>query len=263
MTYQFVRVERKGRVTLVSLDRPGSMNAIHPPASVELGRVFDDFAADPEQWVAIVTGCGDRAFCAGNDLKFQAEHGVAEMERLLAGASGGFAGLCDRTDLHKPVIAAVNGLALGGGLEIVLSCDIVVAAEHASFGLPEPRVGLMPGAPGVYGLPRRIPHHLAMGMLLTGGRIDARTAARFGLVNEVVPGPDLLAAAQRWVAEILRCAPLSVRAIKEAVIDGMSVPPRVALTLPIRGLDRLKASADAIEGPRAFAEKREPRWTGA
>ena len=263
MSYRFVEVARDGRVTVVTLNRPEVMNALHPPAQQELDRVFDDFQNDPDQWVAIVTGAGDKAFSAGNDLKFQAEHGAAALREGMANVKGGFGGLHRRTDLWKPVIAAVNGFALGGGFEIVLSCDIVLAAEHATFGLPEPRVGLMAGAGGVHRLPRQIPYHVAMGMILTARRIGARDAERYGLVNEVVPAAELMNAARRWAGEILECAPLSIRASKEAAVRGLAMPLDQALAHRFEGVDRMHGSADFVEGPRAFAEKRKPSWTGA
>ena len=160
--YEFCRVEREGRLLVVTLDRPEVMNALHPPANFELERVFDGFVADPELWVAILTGAGDRAFCAGNDLKYQASvGGKLEIPRT------GFAGLTSRFDNPKPVIAAVNGVAMGGGFEIALACDLIVAAEGAIFALPEPRVGLAALAGGIHRLPRQIGQKHAMGMLLT------------------------------------------------------------------------------------------------
>jgi crotonobetainyl-CoA hydratase len=262
MSYQFVKVEREGRVTLVTLNRPEVMNALHPPAQQELNQVFDDFQNDPEQWIAIVTGAGDKAFSAGNDLKYQAEHGSKVVREGVSGVKGGFGGLHRRTDLYKPVIAAVNGFALGGGFEIVLSCDIIIAAEHATFGLPEPRVGLMAGAGGVHRLPRQIPYHIAMGMMLTARRVTARDAERYGLVNEVVPAAELLTAARRWAGEILECAPLSIRDSKEATVEGLGMTLPAALLHSFPGAERMAASADFVEGPRAFAEKRKPKWTG-
>src|SRR5215475_2334905 len=162
MAYEFVKVEREGPVTVVTLNRPEVMNALHSPAHFELGEVFDAFRDDPEQWVAIVTGAGDRAFSAGNDLKHQASGGK------MGSPPSGFAGLTTRFDLTKPLIAAVNGVAMGGGFEIALCCDVLVAAEHARFGLPEPKVGLMAAAGGAQRLPRHIPLKVAMGMMLTG-----------------------------------------------------------------------------------------------
>src|SRR6201989_1373186 len=167
--YEFCKVEREGRLTIVILSRPEVMNALHAAAHVELGAVFDDFANDPEQWVAIVTGAGDRAFSAGNDLKVTAAGGGRG--RRLPAISSGFAGLATRFDLPKPVIAAVNGIAMGGGFEIALACDIIIAAERAVFALPEPRVGLAALAGGLHRLPREIGTKRAMGMILTGRRV--------------------------------------------------------------------------------------------
>ena len=254
---EFCRVEREGRVLWVTMNRPEVMNALHPPANFELEKVFDDFSADPELWVAIVTGAGDRAFSAGNDLKFQASvGGKLEIPRT------GFAGLTSRFDLTKPVIAAVNGVAMGGGFEIALACDLVVAAESAVFALPEPRVGLAALAGGVHRLPRQIGLKHAMGMLLTGRRVSAREGQALGFVNEVVPDAELLPAARRWAAAILECAPLSVRASKEAALAGQSLPLPEAMSAHYEGLGRMVRSEDFLEGPRAFAEKRPPRWRG-
>ena len=170
----YCQVEKSGRLTVVTIDRPEVMNALHPPGNQELAEVFDDFARDPEQWVAIITGAGDRAFSAGNDLKYQASGGK------MWGPATGFAGLTQRFDNVKPVIAAVNGLAMGGGFEIALACDLIVAAENAVFALPEPRVGLAALAGGIHRLPREIGMKQAMGMLLTGQSIGPR-GSKFGL----------------------------------------------------------------------------------
>jgi len=255
---EYCRTERDGRVLTVIIDRPEVMNSLHPPANIELGEVFDDFCADDELWVAIITGAGDRAFSAGNDLKYQAagggELGVAPM---------GFGGLTARADNFKPVIAAVNGVAMGGGFEIALACDLIIASENAVFALPEPRVGLAALAGGMQRLPQQIPLKHAMGMLLTGRRVSAREGYQLGFVNEVVPPEELLPAARRWADQILACAPLSVRASKQcamASLDGGSVAENMS-----RHYDQLRAmlkSEDFIEGPRAFAEKRPPRWKG-
>ena len=233
------------------------MNALHPPANFELEKVFDDFAADPELWVAILTGAGERAFSAGNDLKFQASAGGRlEIPRT------GFAGLTSRFGNPKPVIAAVNGVAMGGGFEIALACDLVVAAESAVFALPEPRVGLAALAGGIHRLPRQIGLKHAMGMLLTGRRVSAREGQALGFVNEVVPASELLPAARRWAAAILECAPLSVRATKEAALAGLDRPLPEAMSAHTEGLARMLRSEDFLEGPRAFAEKRPPQWKG-
>jgi enoyl-CoA hydratase/carnithine racemase len=256
MELEFIRYEKRERVAYVTINRPEVMNALHPPANEELSRVWDDFAADPEAWVAILSGAGDRAFSAGNDLKWTALHGVPRMPR------GGFGGIVARDDLWKPLVAAVNGVALGGGLEIALACDIIVAAENARLGLPEPRVGLMAAAGGVHRLPRHVPLKVAMGMMLTGRQISAADAARIGLVNEVVPQADLMAAAERWAREILECSPLAVRASKQAALQGLARPLPEAMAGRYPLVERLFTSEDVVEGPRAFAEKRKPVWKG-
>jgi enoyl-CoA hydratase/carnithine racemase len=256
MRLEFIVYEKRDHVAHVTINRPDVMNALHPAANEELERVWDDFAADPDCWVGILTGAGERAFSAGNDLKWTAEHGMPRVPKT------GFGGLTARFDLLKPIIAAVNGFALGGGLEIALACDVIVAAEHATLGLPEPRVGLMAAAGGVHRLPRHIPLKVAMGMMLTGKPISAAEGARLGLVNEVVPKAQLAATAERWAREIAECSPLSVQATKEAALEGLGKPLAEAITTPYDAVLRLWASDDAKEGPLAFAQKRKPRWTG-
>jgi enoyl-CoA hydratase/carnithine racemase len=257
MAMEFVKVEREGRLTLVTLDRPELLNALHPPAHHELAAVFDQFAGDPEQWLAIITGSGDRAFCAGNDLKFRAACGRQPMPAT------GFAGLTSRFDLHKPVIAAVNGLALGGGFELALACDLVIADERAMFGLPEVRVGLAALSGGLQRLPRQIGPKLAMEIALTGRRLGAEKLLRHGAVNAVTPAGEALARARAYAAEILAAAPLAVRASKHAMLRGLE---HAALQAAIAEQDHLptviamRASEDALEGPRAFAQKRAPKW---
>jgi enoyl-CoA hydratase/carnithine racemase len=254
---EFCRVEREGQLTIVTITRPQVMNALHPPACAELSQVFDDFEADPEQWVAILTGEGDRAFSAGNDLKYQAQGS------RLVWPPAGFGGITNRFQMEKPVIAAVNGLALGGGCEMVLACDLAVAAETASLGLPEPLVGQLALGGGLHRIPRQIPSKHAMGMLLTGRRVPAREALAMGLLNEVVPEGQALEGARRWAQMILACAPLSVRASKRVALDTLSHPTLEAANEA--SYDAVRAalkSADFIEGPRAFAEKRKPRWQG-
>jgi len=256
MELEFVRYEKRNRIAWVTIARPEVMNALHPPANEELSRVWDDFIADGESWVAILTGAGDRAFSAGNDLKWTAMHGVPRMPK------GGFGGIVSRDDLWKPVIAAVNGVALGGGLEIALACDLIIASETAGFGLPEPRVGLMAAAGGVHRLPRHVPLKLAMGMILTGRHVNAAEAARIGLVNEVVPAAELREAAERWAREIIECSPLSVQASKQAAMQGLGKPVAEAIAGHYPLVQKLFTSEDVVEGPRAFAEKRKPVWKG-
>jgi dehydration protein DpgD len=259
--YRFATYEKRGRVAYVTINRPEVMNALHLEAHLELKEIWEDFRDDPELWVAILTGAGDRAFSAGNDLKATAERTAAGTD--VQGAQRPPFGRITRDfDCPKPLIAAVNGVAVGGGLELALACDIIVAADHARFGLPEPRVGLFAGAGGVHRLARQVPFHLAMGLLLTGKLIGSAEAHRIGLVNEVAPLPDLMPAAERWAQEILECSPLSVRLTKEAVFAGLGKSVDRAIAGDAARVERLLASADFVEGPRAFAEKRKPEWTG-
>jgi enoyl-CoA hydratase/carnithine racemase len=253
---EFCQVERQGRILTVTLDRPEVLNALHPAAHAELAKAFDDFAADPEAGIAIVTGAGDRAFCAGNDLKFQASGARVSVP------SSGFGGLTSRFDLHKPVIAAVNGVAMGGGFEIALACDLILASESAIFALPEPRVGLAALAGGLHRLPRQIGLKHAMGMILTGRRVGAQEAYQLGIVNEVVPDGQLLRAAKRWAEQILECAPLSVRGSKQAVMEGLGRPLEEAMRTRYSEMEKMIGHPDFVEGPRAFATKRRPEWTG-
>ncbi|MGD8226583.1 MAG: enoyl-CoA hydratase-related protein, partial [Desulfobacteraceae bacterium] len=215
-------------------------------------------------WVAIYTGAGDKAFCAGNDLKYTAEHGFdAIKESLLSDKAikGGFGGITMRFDCFKPIIAAVNGYAGGGGTEIALACDLIIAAEHAKFGLPEPRVGLMAGAGGVHRLPRQLPTKIAMGMMLTGKMITAKQAFEYGLVNEVVPGDRVLDTAERWATEIMECAPLAVMATKQSALQGLDRPTLEQAMKPDYPMFRkVMDSEDVLEGSKAFAEKRKPQW---
>lgn len=259
MTREFCTTERDGHILTVTINRPERMNALHPPANAELAQVFDEFAADPDLWVAILTGAGDRAFSAGNDLRWQAEG-----NRLTIPDSG-FAGLTSRWDLTKPVIAAVNGVAMGGGFEIALACDLIIAAETATFALPEPKVGLAALAGGLHRLPRQIGLKRAMGMILTGRHVGAAEGQQLGFVNEVVAPAELLGTARRWAAMIAECSPMSIRASKSTVHTGLDEATLRAAYETQMGYPAVGAmlrSEDFREGPMAFAQKRKPVWAG-
>lgn len=265
MPYEFVKYEKKQNIGYITLNRPEVLNALHGASHIELAEIYNEIAEDPDVWVVIVTGAGERAFSAGNDLKATAEASrrpPSERKQNLQGAKGGFGGNTTRWDFVKPIIAAVNGWAMGGGFEIVLASDIVIAAENAQFGLPEPRVGLLAGAGGIHRLPRQLGMKRAMGMILTGKPIDAETALDWGLVNEVVPQSNLLATAERWATEIMECSPLSIRASKEAAMLGMHMSMEEVMSTRFPAQEIMGNSEDLIEGPRAFAEKRPPQWKG-
>jgi enoyl-CoA hydratase/carnithine racemase len=251
-----LKVERDGRLMIITLNRPEVRNALHAPACVEMSEVLDEFQSDPERWIAIITGAGDKAFCAGHDLTNDF------FEPMPA---TGWAGLAKRTGLNKPIIAAVNGYAMGGGFEIALMSDIVIAEKRASFGLSEPRVGFVAAGGGAQKLPLRVPKAIAMGMLLTGNRMPAAEAARWGLVNEVVPNGTSVEAARRWADQILTCSPAAVRFTKQ--IAMLALEPEITSRPAFDFVEEkmkpvLFGLEDTREGMRAFAEKRKPVWTG-
>jgi acetyl-CoA C-acetyltransferase len=261
--HQFARVEREGPLTLVTINRPEAMNALHPSANAELAEIFDDFAADPDQWVAILTGAGDRAFSAGNDLKFTAM-AAARGERIEVPLTG-FGGITSRFDLTKPLIAAVNGVAMGGGFEIALACDLIIASDSAIFALPEPKVGLAALAGGLHRLPRQIGLKRAMGMILTARRVSAAEGQTLGFVHEVTTPQNLMVAARALAQQIIECSPMSIRASKEIIQRGLDEPTLAAAyrnQMHYPAAKSLLRSADSREGPLAFAQKRAPKWQG-
>jgi enoyl-CoA hydratase/carnithine racemase len=260
--FRYITYQKDGHVVLVTINRPEVRNALHLDAHLELDRAWRVYAEDDEAWVAILTGAGERAFCAGSDLKQAASGGGSPQPYWLTLKPGGFGGLTERFDLAKPVIAAVNGYALGGGFELAMSCDVIVAAEHARFGLPEVRVGFTASDGGIHRIVRQLPLKVAMGLLLTGRQITAEEAHRWGVVNEVVPADGLLDAARAWAESILECAPLSVWASKEAAMAGLDLPLPDAINRRYEYMLRQNTSEDRFEGPRAFAEKRKPVWKG-
>ncbi|MDH3475882.1 MAG: carnitinyl-CoA dehydratase [Rhodospirillales bacterium] len=255
-----VRVERRGRVLEVTLDRPKA-NAIDGPTSRRMGEVFAAFRDDPELRVAIVTGGGERFFCAGWDLKAAAA-GEAPDEDF---GVGGFGGLQELPDLNKPVIAAVNGIAFGGGFELALSADLILAAESAVFALPEINAGQLADAATIK-LPRRIPYHAALDLLLTGRRMDAEEARRWGIVKELVPVGELMDRARELAGLLAEGPPLVFAALKEVIRRTEDLKVQEAFDLvnssTIETVVRLYTSEDAKEGARAFAEKRKPNWKG-
>ncbi|MET0376799.1 MAG: enoyl-CoA hydratase-related protein [Rhizorhabdus sp.] len=257
---KFITVGRADHVTTITLNRPDVMNAINGGMHHELQAAFDAFATDDDQYVCVVTGAGHRAFCAGSDLKSVAERGEHP-----AYPKNGYAGLIERFDCPKPMIAAVNGLALGGGFEVALACDIIIAVETASFGLPEPLVGAIAFGGGLHRLAREIGTKRAMGMILTARRVSAQEGLALGFVNDVVAPDELDAAVARWCADMLRCAPLALQASKQVVYRGLNEPGLAAALASQAEYPTYitwRGSADGKEGPRAFAEKRTPIWRG-
>ncbi len=255
-----VRTRRDGAVLEVIIDRPKA-NAIDLATSRVMGEIFRGFRDDPDLRVALLTAAGDKFFCPGWDLKAAAEGDAVDGDYGV----GGFGGLQELPEMNKPVICAVNGICFGGGLEIALSCDIILAAEHATFALPEIRSGTVADAASIK-LPKRIPYHVAMEMLLTGRRLDAAEAHRWGFVNEIVPADRLMERAREQARLIASGPPLVMAAIKEIVREAEDRKFQDMLNRitkrQLRTVDQLYGSEDMLEGFRAFAEKRDPVWKG-
>ena len=260
MTDNPIKTERRGHVLLVTLDRPKA-NAIDLATSRIMGDVFTDFRDDPDLRVAVFTAAGEKFFCPGWDLKAAADGDAVDGDYGV----GGFAGLQELRGLNKPVIAAVNGICCGGGLEWALSADLILAADHATFALPEIRSGTVADAASIK-LPKRIPYHIAMEMLMTGRWMDAEEAARWGLINRIVPADKLLEEALKLAEEIASGPPLVMAAIKEVVREAENMKFQDALNKITKSqfetVEKLYRSEDQLEGARAFAEKRDPVWKG-
>jgi len=256
METQFCSVVRDGHIMTITLNRPDQRNALHAEANHEMGAVFDMFEADPEARVAILTGSGDKAFSAGADLRTPPTPGLPPIPPT------GFAGLVWRYDRRKPVIAAVNGSAMGGGFEAALASDVIIAADHAQFGLTEPRVGLAALGGGIQRIVEELGPKRAHALLLTARKITAEQAAALGFVAEVVPAAELMATARRWAEEMLECSPASIKATKAVIQsylnEGLEASNKGMFDLP--EVRSLLSGPDAREGPKAFAEKRKPHW---
>jgi len=249
--------EIKDKIAYITINRPQALNACDLPTYDRLAEVWKDFRDNDEAWIAIITGMGERAFCAGSDIKqnfSDVPHPSEAFDHIKKGT------LTRGLDIWKPIIAAINGHCNGGGLEMALACDIRVAAENAQFGLGEVKIGLLPGGGGTQRLPRAISLCNALWMLYTGERIDAAEAYRIGLVNRVVPLTELISTAEAMAQKILEAGPLSVRAIKQAAIKGLSMPLEDGLQLEQNLFRMLRITSDSKEGTRAFAEKRPPQW---
>lgn len=256
----FLKISRNGQILEIIIDRPKA-NALDAPSSREIGGVFSDFRDDPDLKVAILTGAGEKFFCGGWDLK-----AVAGGEEYFGDfGEGGFGGFAEMTDLLKPVICAVNGLAIGAGFEMLLLADFIIAVEHAQFMMPEVRIGIAPDV-GIFMLTKLLPRQKALEILMTGRRYSAHELANFGVVNEVVPANQLMEQARALAKDLLRAAPLSLAAIKEAVhlTEQLTFAESLAAlrTKSWPAFMKMLESSDAQEGAKAFLEKREPDWKG-
>jgi enoyl-CoA hydratase/carnithine racemase len=260
MTYNYINVSTSNHITQIELSRPEVLNAINQEMHDELQKAFDDFATDDEQYLAVVRGSGQRAFSAGSDLK-----AIAKAGKPNTYPHNGYAGLIERYDLNKPIIAAVDGVAVGGGFEVALACDILIATTRSRFGLPEPKIGAIALGGGVHRLARQIGLKKAMGLILSADIIDAEEGDRLGFITELVAPDELDACVEKWCEKIVKCAPLATRASKETVMRGLDEPSLEQAMQQQQNYPAFKAfytSEDRHEGALAFAEKRPPNWQG-
>lgn len=264
MAFTDITTERNGRIFTVTINRPEKMNAVSPHTNAEMAAAFDEFAADEELWVAILTGAGTRAFCSGGDISAMVD---AKTEEDYPIPPSGYGGMVNRHNCFKPIIAAVNGFAFGGGFEMVLAADLAVASDNAQFGLPEPKIGTAAVAGGMHRLVRQIGWKPAMEILLTGDPIAAEKALSLGLVNAVVAAEQVLPAARAMADRIVQCAPLAVQATKQGALEGLAAGG-IKQAMDAQGdgdfdlLNRMFRSEDIKEGLASFMEKRKPVWRG-
>jgi enoyl-CoA hydratase/carnithine racemase len=265
--------EKKGRILVITINRPERRNALNFEAFGLLAQAWMDFRDDPDLWVAIITGAGDKAFCAGGDLKEfipMVTQNIGELSasggtQTLGGdipVNASLVAVLREVDIYKPIIAAVNGFCIAGGMEMLQGTDIRIASESASFGIGEPRRGLFPGGGSTTKLPRQIPFPWAMEILLTAEPISAQKAYHYGIVNEVVPFEDLMPTAMRYAELICKNGPIAVRKVKESALKGLGLPLKEALDQEMMYSAEVFSTEDAMEGIHAFQEKREPRWKG-
>ena len=260
MTFKFIEVSEDKNITRIKMSRPDVLNAINQEMHDELQEAFDNFANSEDQYIAVISGAGERAFSAGSDLK-----AIAKAGRPNVYPKNGYAGLIERFDLNKPIIASVDGVAVGGGFEVALACDILIATPRSRFGLPEPMVGAVALGGGMHRLARQIGLKKAMGLILTAEMVDAETGYQLGFVNELVAPEQLDEKVGRWCDRILKCAPLATRASKESVMKGLdesSLEAAIANQEQYPAFAEWYSSEDRHEGASAFAEKRPPQWKG-
>ncbi len=254
--------EKRGRVAYITINRPEARNAIDLETAKELSNAWNDFRDDDNLWIAVITGAGDKSFSAGADLKSFIPMLTRQDQSQEQTNDGGFGGITRGFECWKPIIAAVNGHCFAGGFEIMMACDLRIASENAVFGATEVRWGIIPGAGGTQRLPRSIPLAKAMEIIMMGESISADEAYRIGLINKIVPQSELMNEVERWVATLLERGPLALRAAKQAILQGLSLPLDEGLKLEQRLFTSLLGTEDAREGPLAFAQKRKPNFKG-